>query len=194
MYDIIIENVVRYIGQLFYGVINLKYSELSKTCCFFGHRKIYKSDELVKRVTGVIESLIKNNEVDTFLFGSKSEFDDLCLKLVTEFKNKNPHIRRIYVRAEYPYIDERYRKQLLNQYDDTYYPDKLINSGRAVYVERNYEMIDKSYYCVIYYDKAYLPPQRKNSKRDLFNYQPKSGTGIAYNYAVLNGREIINVL
>ena len=44
----------------------------------------------------------------------------------------------------------------------------------------------------MYYNENYAPP-RKNSKRDLTDYQPKSGTKIAYDYAVKKKKEIINV-
>lgn len=60
-------------------------------------------------------------------------------------------------------------------------------------MERNQEMINKSDFCVVYYDENYTPP-RRNSKENLSGYQPKSGTAIAYNYAVKNKKEIINVL
>jgi len=56
------------------------------TACFFGHRKIDETDELKNILCGIIEHLIVNEKVDTFLFGSKSEFDSLCLKTVTELK------------------------------------------------------------------------------------------------------------
>ena len=69
----------------------------------------------------------------------------------------------------------------------------MEKAGKASYVERNQEMINKSEFCVVYYDEKYLPPQRKNSRRDLFDYQPKSGTAVAYNYAVRKKKEIINV-
>ena len=163
------------------------------TCCFFGHRKIEVTDELVSRLKEGIEELIIEKRVDTFLFGSKSEFDRLCLSVVTELKKKYPHIRRIYVRAEYPYIDEEYTAYLLKRYDQTYYPDRMIKAGRAAYVERNYEMIDNSSYCIIYYDENYMPPRGKNGKSDLFDYQPKSGTKLAYDYAVKNGLKIVKM-
>ena len=57
-----------------------------KTCCFFGHRKIDETAELKNRLYEIIENLIVNENVDTFLFGSKSEFDDLCHKIVTNLK------------------------------------------------------------------------------------------------------------
>ena len=43
-----------------------------KTCCFFGHRKINETEELKNRLYEIIENLIVNEKVDTFLFGSKS--------------------------------------------------------------------------------------------------------------------------
>ena len=164
------------------------------TCCFFGHRKIEVTDELVNRLKEVVEDLIIGKKVDIFLFGSKSQFDKLCLQVVTEFKKKHPHIRRIYVRAEFPYIDESYTSYLLKRYEYTYYPEMMVNAGKAVYVERNCKMIDNSSYCVIYYDENYMPPRRKNSRRDLFDYQPNSGTKRAYDYAVKKGLKIVNMI
>ena len=165
-----------------------------KACCFFGHRKINVTPELTERLESVIESLIKEKAVNIFYFGSKSEFDSLCLKVVTDLKEKYPHIKRIYVRAEFPYIDDSYKKYLLESYEDTYYPEKMINAGRAAYVERNYEMIDNSSYCICYYDENYAPPKRRNSRRDLTDYQPKSGTKLAYDYAVSRRLTVYNTL
>ena len=163
------------------------------TCCFFGHRKISKTPELVERLAKTIESLITDSGVDTFYFGSKSEFDDLCHKVVTELKEKYPHIKRIYVRSSFQHIPDWYEDSLLEHYEDTYFPEKIDNSGRASYVERNQDMIDHSQYCVVYYDENYLPPRRKNCRRDLTDYQPKSGTKVAYDYAKKKSKIIINV-
>ena len=60
-------------------------------------------------------------------------------------------------------------------------------------MERNREMINRADYCVVYYDENYKPPRRKNSRRDLIDYQPKSGTKVAYDYAVKKKKEIINL-
>ena len=119
------------------------------TCCFIGHRTINETEELKLMLCDIIEKLIVENSVDTFLFGSKSRFNKLCHELVTKIKEKYPHIKRVYVRAEYPDINEHYKNYLLESYEDTYYPEKIMNSGRAVYVERNYEMIDKSHFCIL---------------------------------------------
>ena len=152
------------------------------TCCFFGHRKINQTDALKSNLYEIIEKLITKQNVDTFLFGSKSQFNDLCLELVTDLKEKHPHIKRIYVRAEYPYINDDYKKYLLEKYEDTYFPERALNSGRAVYVERNFEMIDKSRFCIVYYDEQIAPTKRK------------SGTKIALDYALKQECQIINVI
>ncbi len=163
------------------------------TACFFGHRKIKETEALKNNLYENIENLIVEERVDTFLFGSNSAFDDLCLEIVTKLKEKHPHIRRIYVRSSYPFIDERYRKHLLQWYEDTYYPESMGNAGKASYVERNQEMISRSKFCIVYYDEKYLPPRRKNSRRDVLTYQPKSGTQIAYKYAKIKKRIIYNM-
>ena len=167
-------------------------TEKTKACCFFGHRNIWEVDRLRKDLYKIIEDLIVFEMVSVFYFGSKSDFDELCREVVSELKKKHPHIRRIYVRAEFPYIDDSYRDMLLEHFEDTYFPERAINAGKAVYVERNYEMIDKSDFCVAFYDKKYLPRKRKNSRRDLFEYQPKSGTRLAYEYVVRKNKKIIN--
>ena len=153
-----------------------------KSCCFIGHRKINETEELKQKLTEVIENLIVNENVDTFLFGSKSEFNDLCRYTVTELKKKYPCIKRIFVRAEYPYINDDYREYLLQFYEDTYYPEKVLNSGKASYVKRNIEMIDNSKFCVVYFDENYSPNNRN------------SGTKIAYEYAMKNNMYIVNII
>ncbi len=149
------------------------------TCCFFGHRTINETEDLKSKLNEIIEKLIVDENVDTFLFGSKSRFNSLCLETVTEIKEKYPHIKRIYVRAEYPYISEHYKNYLLESYEDTYYPEKILSAGRASYVERNYEKIDNSHFCVVYYDGQGTPTTRK------------SGTKITLEYAIKRGKRII---
>lgn len=114
--------------------------------------------------------------------------------MVSDCKEKYPHIKRVYVRAEYADIDDSYKKYLLKNYEDTYFPEKVRNTGCAAYLKRNYEMINKSVVCVCYYDENYLPKRRKNAKKDLFGYQPRSGTRLAYEYAVKKQIKIINTL
>ncbi len=125
--------------------------------------------------------LINKEDVNTSYFGSKSGFNSLCRDVAKKLKEKYPNINRVYIRAEYAYISDSYKDYLLENYDDTYFTEKAINAGKASYVKRNQIMINKSDFCIIYYQEDYLPPTRKNSRRDLFAYQPKSGTKITYN-------------
>lgn len=160
---------------------------------FIGHRKIQNSELLTEHIKQTVLNLIDEKQVDTFLFGSRSAFDDLCLETVTEIKKLRPHIKRIYVRAAYPYIDSAYEAYLLKFYDATYIPDKIENAGKAAYVERNEYMIDKADLCIFYYDKNYKPPLKPAARGRVFGEQPQSGTKIAYEYAVKKQKEIVNL-
>jgi len=153
-----------------------------KTCCFFGHREIDETEELKMQLYKTVERLIVNENVDTFMFGSQSRFNELCYEIVSQIKKKYPHIKRVYVRAEFPHIDDTYKKYLLKSYEETYFPEKITGAGRASYVERNYEMIDKSRFCIVYYDEKYNPAKRK------------SGTKIALDYAVKKKKDIVKLL
>jgi uncharacterized phage-like protein YoqJ len=151
----------------------------NNTCSFFGHRTINETEELKTKLYKTIERLIVNENVDTFLFGSKSRFNDLCLQLVSQLKEKHPHIKRIYVRAEFPHISDDYKSYLLQNYEDTYFPSKAMGAGKTVYIKRNQEMIDKSRFCIIYYHHDCFPTNRK------------SGTQIALDYAIKQKKKII---
>ena len=93
-----------------------------KACSFFGHRDTKQTEELKQKVRETVERLIVEEGVDTFLFGSRSKFDELCLLIVTELKEKHPNIKRVYVRSQYPYIDKLYKAYLLESYDETIIP------------------------------------------------------------------------
>lgn len=58
---------------------------------------------------------------------------------------------------------------------------------------RNQEMIENSDICVFYYNKDYLPPKRKAPNKLMPDYQPNSGTAIAYAYAVQKRKQIYNM-
>lgn len=149
--------------------------------CFIGHRTIEKTEDTIASLRKTVVTLIKIGAT-TFLFGSMSEFDNLAWKVVTELKKEYPCIKRVYVRSAYQYVDEFYENYLLESYEETYFPKKIENAGRYSYVERNYEMIDRSTYCVFYYNENYIPPSKRNS-----------GTKIAYKYALKKKKEIFNL-
>ena len=147
------------------------------TCCFIGHRKNKLEDLKIKKLKIIIENLILEQNFLYFLFGSKSKFNDICLNIMLELKQKFPYIKLIYIRAEYQFINDTYKKYLLNYYDYTFFPSKLKNSNKFIYIKRNYLMIDKSNICIFHFD---------TNKRN-------GGTKLAYNYAIKNNKNIINI-
>ena len=160
--------------------------------CFIGHRKIKDTPKLRERLQGILIDITQNGTTD-FIFGDHSEFDSLCYKLVTELKEKHPEIRRIHFRKDYGDTDEYTMQFLISGYEKTICPKGVGSSGRASYVERNRAMIDGSDICIFYYDKNYLPTRRKNGQQDLIDYQPKSGTAAAYDYALKKKKQIYNL-
>ena len=156
---------------------------------FIGHRNIKNNEELASSLKEIIIMLITKGAT-TFLFGSMSEFDDLSWEIVTELKKQYPCIKRVYVRSAYQHIDKSYEEYLLKSYEETYFPHKIENAGKFSYVERNYEMIDKSTYCVFYYNENYVAPYKRYS---LLPSRRNSGTKIAYNYAIKKKKQVINL-
>ncbi len=176
-------------------------------CSFLGHMKIDITQELIVRLKTTIEDLILNNNVSIFLFGSNSEFNDLCHKVVTDLMQRYTFIKRVaytcksevcILESERQKWEELYSKSLKEKvhllgFEEEYEHKTKYVSGRAGYIERNYSMIDDSDYCIFYFDKSYLPPVRKKSKRNVSSYQPKSGTNLAYRYAIQKNKVIINL-
>ncbi len=163
------------------------------TCCFIGHRKIDDTPELRNKLEKTLLALLENG-VREFIFGSRSQFDDLCYDLLTELKKVYPDIKRIKYRSDYPDELSEYSKQFfLDGYEDNICPEGVEGAGRLSYVKRNEAMIMASDICVSYYDKNYHPKPRKISKNALTSYQPKSGTRIAFEFAVQKNKKIINL-
>lgn len=141
-----------------------------KLCCFIGHRKIKNENYLELSIARTIEKLIKDEEVDTFILGSNSEFDTLCKKIVFQFKSIYPKLRVInfFCGNEKPV-----------GFDEKYHPPKA--TGRNLYIERNKSMIDHSDLVVFYFNN------------DTNSIYYRSGTKIAYNYALNKYKNIINL-
>ncbi len=167
-------------------------TNVNNTCTFIGHRKIEKTEWLYKKIESCVEGLILEKNISVFLFGSKSGFDELCYSAVSKLKHKYPQIKRIYIRSSFQYISDDYQQYLLTLYEDTYYPDELSNAGRASYIIRNKIMIDKSGRVIFYFDKNYIPPQKRQAEK-LFKKETKSGTAIAYDYARQKRKNVENL-
>ena len=167
-----------------------------KACSFFGHRDTPQTEELKQKVKETLECLIVEEGVDTFLFGSRSNFDELCHIVVTELKEKYPYIRRIAYLCKHETgclvgtgmelkrkIKEiTGRDTYVAEYEEIKKSDRVNSAGRASYKERNYWMVDASDFSIIYLSKR-LGHQKKIS-----------GTKIIYHYLIKQKRiKIINL-
>ena len=178
------------------------------SCCFIGHRKINRTEELTEKLKQTIKNLLNIGYI-RFIFGSRSEFNSLCHSIVTEFKETYPNIIRVSynTKSEASILEEK-REELersyseilkreiqLEGFEEIIKDDKMYVSGKASYIERNQLMIDASDLCVFYFNKDYTPPVRNRSTKYPFGIwtSDKSGTAIAYKYAVQKKKQIINV-
>ena len=177
------------------------------TVCFFGHRTVTDAAQLKTKLTQTVSELIADG-ADTFLFGSRSEFDSLCWEVVTELQAQYPHIKRVsYVTPHETAVTSKEQRMRLEQiyaglagsevrlrdYESAVNSQKSQNATKNAYIMRNQEMIDNSDVCVFYYDKNYLPPKRKLSERQVAFYQPQSGTSVAFAYATAKRKTILNL-
>ena len=136
-------------------------------------------------ITEQIEKGIVN-----FIFGDHSQFNALCYDMVTELQAQYPMIRRIHYRTNYEECDDRTMQYLISGYEQSLCPSGIGKAGRASYAKRNEAMINASDVCVFYYDEIYVPCRAKNSP---FARQSKSGTAVAYAYALRKKKQIYNL-
>ncbi len=178
-----------------------------KTVCFIGHRTVDNAEQVKTKLFGILSTLISNG-ADTFIFGSRSDFNSLCWEAVTELQEQFPHLKRISYNAphETAFTSKAERESCeqffsriakcevhYTDYEEAVSSTKSINANKNAYIMRNQEMIDNSDVCIFYYNKDYLPPKRKAPNKFLPDYQPKSGTAIAYAYAVQKKKQIYNM-
>ena len=133
-----------------------------KACSFFGHRDTPQTEELKQKVRETVERLIVEEGVATFLFGSRSKFDELCHMVVTELKEKHLPIQRIAYLCKHEtacYVGEgiaerRRIKELtgrdvyVREFEDIKKSDRVNSAELDSYIERNQWMIDDSNFAV----------------------------------------------
>jgi len=165
------------------------------------------TDVLREKIRKTVKQLITEENVIYFLFGSRSNFDSLCHDVVTEQQEAYPCIQRVAYTCQHECAtmkeDKAEKEQIwssilkrpmrIKDYDAEYEHPTKYTSGKASYVERNQAMINDSDFCVFYFDESYLPPRRKYGSNFLSDYQPKSGTAVAYQYAMQKKKVIINL-
>lgn len=173
------------------------------TISFVGHRKfreIEDIDKIKEDLENLLESLILNYNAKIFRFGSKSEFNVLCHKVVSKLKERYPQIYRINHTCGEFVVESKEEKEFyenalknlhhqsyIEDYEKIIFTERVQKAGKASYVARNCEMIDLSDVCIFYYNKNYkLEPRSHEYKRN-------SGTANAYNYAKQKKKIIFNL-
>lgn len=149
---------------------------MQNAVCFIGHRKVEEKTVTEREVKILAEKLIEKG-FNKFIFGDRSEFNDMCYKIVTEKRKCFPKIQRIHFGTNYENADEYTEKFLKIGYEDSICPKGISKAGKSVYIQRNFAMIDESEICVFYYDGGIL----------------KSGTATAFKYASNKNKKIINL-
>ena len=152
------------------------------------------SAELKGKIKIMVEDLIVKEGVDTFIFGSKSQFDDLCHTVVTELQKEHKNLRRIAYLCRHETgclvgagmnLSQKIKRFIgkeiaVKEYEEIKKCDRVNNAGRASYVERNQWMIDDSDVIIIRFDE-----DRKTDKQ--------SGTAIAYAYAERKNKKVLKI-
>ncbi len=151
--------------------------EIGKTCSCFGHLEVDITDGLVLRTREEIDKAIEGG-VRVFLFGGRSDFDDLCYDLVTERMKTSPqlNIKRVFCFALENQLRKPPRWFIKKEYEQLECPAKSFGYWYTAIYYRNIAMIDQSdlvLFCV---------QERENS-----------GACKAYKYAVKKHKRIVNL-
>ena len=118
-----------------------------KTCAFFGDWDVPYTVALRALIIEILEKEIKEKDIKRFIFGSRNKFQDLCLETVYILKKKYPKIKLCYLASQEIFIDATYREQL------SAFSRRKKGKGCASYLERAFELVEKSDICVFYMDR-----------------------------------------
>lgn len=150
---------------------------VGKTCSVFGHSNVEITEDLTERTRVEIDRAI-NDGVRIFLFGGRSDFDDLCYDIVTEKRNAEPqlNIKRVFCFA----LDKQLRKPprwfVRKEYEALECPTKDFDYWYTAIYYRNLAMIDRSDLVLFWVEK------RENS-----------GAYKTYRYAVKRHKHFVNL-
>ena len=177
-----------------------------KTCCFIDSGIVYINRRKETQIYDVLESIVVNDGVGTFIFGGRTTFADMCLDIVTALKNKYPHITRVrYICGnEAAVLQSKY-----DRYKGIYMPfegmsvyqaivDKEYRvtpksvGGPDVYAERDMAMVDNSDICVFYYSDERHMVSQYNRHEIAFCIEDVNCKNI-YNHARQKHKKIINL-
>ena len=132
-------------GALFYFKVE------NMICSFFGHRDVNITDELF---SATYNEILKALDLGckTFYFGGYGEFDELCHKIITEIKNREPEreITRIYCVSQERYLRKKLRYLERDNFEDVIFLTPSFSGWYKSIYFRNCAMIDNSDVVIFY--------------------------------------------
>lgn len=107
---------------------------------FCGHSQIYYAEKLTCKILDILNAEIKDETVDFYL-GGYGQFDNIAKKSCESFQMTHPNAKHYFVT---PYIDNEYlsgRKNIIDTYDGSIYPDIENTPKRYAILQRNKWMV-----------------------------------------------------
>lgn len=132
---------------------------------FIGHRTVKYKEMIELKLIKKINTLIDIG-VNEFVFGSNSEFDNICYHII---ENYNKKITIFCCGKEN------------RRYDKIFYTNVPFENRKNIYIERNKSLIDYCDIIIFYFDDQYSFPKTN------------SGTRIAYEYALRKRKQVFNI-
>lgn len=129
--------------------------DISKACCFTGHRSVSATtEEIKKRVLCEIETLINDKGVVNFYAGGALGFDTLAAQCVLELKGKYPFIKLILAlpckrqHSKWSTKEKATYESILSSADKVHYVCDTYSEDCMFF--RNDYMVEHSLYCICF--------------------------------------------
>ena len=137
---------------------------------FIGHSNFSEKEKLT---IGVLEEIVKGNNVEFFL-GGYGRFDEHALEVVIKYKEKHNNTKIIFVT---PYIYKNYylTTGMKRKVDEIIYPEIEKVPKRIAIIRRNEWMIEKADVVIAYVKYSF------------------GGARMSYDYAFRKNKKIINL-
>jgi len=155
---------------------------MNNTCCFTGHRpkKLNLTEqEIIPLLEKAIDNAIENGYV-TFITGMAEGIDVIAAEIVLQKKEKNKNLELICALPHPGFSNKRTKSEKLRYekiIENADFVEIISNTcSRSCYMKRNIYMVDKSSLVIA-----------------VFNGE-KGGTKNTVDYAVKNGKRVLNVI
>ena len=123
---------------------------------FFGHRSLYKCDELFEKIERAIINSAIGSEKIVFFCGGYGDFDNLCAKVCKSIKGKHKNCEIVLVTPYLTQTQEKTKNETLpDLYDATVYPPLENIPPKFAIIKRNEWMIDQSDMIIAYVEHSY---------------------------------------